>query len=203
MSRPKGSKNKPKLVEIVKQEILTKPVKQRRSKKEKYAKMPAPVVNINTPTSYNVDVSSTIKELKAEPGEDKKKRVRRNKAQLAQAKQLAENELVITDKRKSQKSVIASSKKLENGQLLFTFDIYNVYKVDEHNFSLTIGNKERQVFLGYYPISLDGFRTVVEAIAVRLITKVDDKSYRGLISADSVLKGLGQFRVFLDTNFKA
>ena len=123
---------------------------------------------------------------------------------MQQARQLQESSEVITDKQKSQQSLKKVLPKLEIGKPLFYFDQYLLTKFDNNNFALWLTNKkDRQVFLGYYSLDIIGFKQAVTNIATRLLTKVDNDSYKSLLSANSVLKALDLFRVFLDTNFKS
>ena len=202
MSRPKGSKNKPKLKNIIAEEILQDTTgRKKRGRKSSREKIAIPVVNTNT-AAIRLNVTSKVQALKEDS--EKPKRKRRTKAEMQQAKQLQESSEVITDKQKSQQSLKKVLPKLEIGKPLFYFDQYLLTKFDNNNFALWLTNKkDRQVFLGYYSLDIIGFKQAVTNIATRLLTKVDDDSYKALLSANSVLKALDLFRVFLDTNFKS
>lgn len=202
MSRPKGSKNKPKLKNIIAEEILQDTTgRKKRGRKSSREKIAIPVVNTNT-AAIKLNVTSKVQALKEDS--EKPKRKRRTKAEMQQAKQLQESSEVITDKQKSQQSLKKVLPKLEIGKPLFYFDQYLLTKFDNNNFALWLTNKkDRQVFLGYYSLDIIGFKQAVTNIATRLLTKVDDDSYKALLSANSVLKALDLFRVFLDTNFKS
>ena len=215
MSRPKGSKsqlltrragefsdtpNKPKLKNIIAEEILQDTTgRKKRGRKSSREKIAIPVVNTNT-AAIKLNVTSKVQALKEDS--EKPKRKRRTKAEMQQARQLQESSEVITDKQKSQQSLKKVLPKLEIGKPLFYFDQYLLTKFDNNNFALWLTNKkDRQVFLGYYSLDIIGFKQAVTNIATRLLTKVDDDSYKALLSANSVLKALDLFRVFLDTNF--
>ena len=202
MSRPKGSKNKPKLKNIIAEEILQDSTgRKKRGRKSSREKLAIPVVNTNT-AAIKLNVTSKVQALKEDS--EKPKRKRRTKAEMQQARQLQESSEVITDKQKSQQSLKKVLPKLEIGKPLFYFDQYLLTKFDNNNFALWLTNKkDRQVFLGYYSLDIIGFKQAVTNIATRLLTKVDDDSYKALLSANSVLKALDLFRVFLDTNFKS
>lgn len=202
MSRPKGSKNKPKLKNIIAEEILQDTTgRKKRGRKSSREKIAIPVVNTNT-AAIKLNVTSKVQALKEDS--EKPKRKRRTKAEMQQARQLQESSEVITDKQKSQQSLKKVLPKLEIGKPLFYFDQYLLTKFDNNNFALWLTNKkDRQVFLGYYSLDIIGFKQAVINIATRLLTKVDDDSYKALLSANSVLKALDLFRVFLDTNFKS
>nr|DAF79052.1 MAG TPA: hypothetical protein [Caudoviricetes sp.] len=202
MSRPKGSKNKPKLKNIIAEEILQDTTgRKKRGRKSSREKLAIPVVNTNT-AAIKLNVTSKVQALKEDS--EKPKRKRRTKAEMQQARQLQESSEVITDKQKSQQSLKKVLPKLEIGKPLFYFDQYLLTKFDNNNFALWLTNKkDRQVFLGYYSLDIIGFKQAVTNIATRLLTKVDDDSYKALLSANSVLKALDLFRVFLDTNFKS
>lgn len=202
MSRPKGSKNKPKLKNIIAEEILQDTTgRKKRGRKSSREKIAIPVVNTNT-AAIKLNVTSKVQALKEDS--EKPKRKRRTKAEMQQARQLQESSEVITDKQKSQQSLKKVLPKLEIGKPLFYFDQYLLTKFDNNNFALWLTNKkDRQVFLGYYSLDIIGFKQAVTNIAIRLLTKVDDDSYKALLSANSVLKALDLFRVFLDTNFKS
>ena len=202
MSRPKGSKNKPKLKNIIAEEILQDTTgRKKRGRKSSREKLAIPVVNTNT-AAIKLNVTSKVQALKEDS--EKPKRKRRTKAEMQQARQLQESSEVITDKQKSQQSLKKVLPKLEIGKPLFYFDQYLLTKFDNNNFALWLTNKkDRQVFLGYYSLDIIGFKQAVTNIATRLLTKVDDDSYKVLLSANSVLKALDLFRVFLDTNFKS
>lgn len=202
MSRPKGSKNKPKLKNIIAEEILQDTTgRKKRGRKSSREKIAIPVVNTNT-AAIRLNVTSKVQALKEDS--EKPKRKRRTKAEMQQARQLQESSEVITDKQKSQQSLKKVLPKLEIGKPLFYFDQYLLTKFDNNNFALWLTNKkDRQVFLGYYSLDIIGFKQAVTNIATRLLTKVDDDSYKALLSANSVLKALDLFRVFLDTNFKS
>ena len=202
MSRPKGSKNKPKLKNIIVEEILQDTTgRKKRGRKSSREKLAIPVVNTNTAV-IKLNVTSKVQALKEDS--EKPKRKRRTKAEMQQARQLQESSEVITDKQKSQQSLKKVLPKLEIGKPLFYFDQYLLTKFDNNNFALWLTNKkDRQVFLGYYSLDIIGFKQAVTNIATRLLTKVDDDSYKALLSANSVLKALDLFRVFLDTNFKS
>lgn len=202
MSRPKGSKNKPKLKNIIAEEILQDTTgRKKRGRKSSREKIAIPVVNTNT-AAIKSNVTSKVQALKEDS--EKPKRKRRTKAEMQQARQLQESSEVITDKQKSQQSLKKVLPKLEIGKPLFYFDQYLLTKFDNNNFALWLTNKkDRQVFLGYYSLDIIGFKQAVTNIATRLLTKVDDDSYKALLSANSVLKALDLFRVFLDTNFKS
>lgn len=202
MSRPKGSKNKPKLKNIIAEEILQDTTgRKKRGRKSSREKIAIPVVNTNT-AAIKLNVTSKVQALKEDS--EKPKRKRRTKAEMQQARQLQESSEVITDKQKSQQSLKKVLPKLEIGKPLFYFDQYLLTKFDNNNFALWLTNKkDRQVFLGYYSLDIIGFKQAVTNIATRLLTKVDDNSYKALLSANSVLKALDLFRVFLDTNFKS
>lgn len=202
MSRPKGSKNKPKLKNIIAEEILQDTTgRKKRGRKSSREKIAIPVVNTNT-AAIKLNVTSKVQALKEDS--EKPKRKRRTKAEMQQARQLQESSEVITDKQKSQQSLKKVLPKLEIGNPLFYFDQYLLTKFDNNNFALWLTNKkDRQVFLGYYSLDIIGFKQAVTNIATRLLTKVDDDSYKALLSANSVLKALDLFRVFLDTNFKS
>lgn len=202
MSRPKGSKNKPKLKNIIAEEILQDTTgRKKRGRKSSREKLAIPVVNTNT-AAIKLNVTSKVQALKEDS--EKPKRKRRTKAEMQQARQLQESSEVITDKQKSQQSLKKVLPKLEIGKPLFYFDQYLLTKFDNNNFALWLTNKkDRQVFLGYYSLDIIGFKQAVTNIATRLLTKVDDDSYKSLLSANSVLKALDLFRVFLDTNFKS
>lgn len=202
MSRPKGSKNKPKLKNIIAEEILQDTTgRKKRGRKSSREKIAIPVVNTNT-AAIKLNVTSKVQALKEDS--KKPKRKRRTKAEMQQARQLQESSEVITDKQKSQQSLKKVLPKLEIGKPLFYFDQYLLTKFDNNNFALWLTNKkDRQVFLGYYSLDIIGFKQAVTNIATRLLTKVDDDSYKALLSANSVLKALDLFRVFLDTNFKS
>lgn len=202
MSRPKGSKNKPKLKNIIAEEILQDTTgRKKRGRKSSREKIAIPVVNTNT-AAIRLNVTSKVQALKEDS--EKPKRKRRTKAEMQQARQLQESSEVITDKQKSQQSLKKVLPKLEIGKPLFYFDQYLLTKFDNNNFALWLTNKkDRQVFLGYYSLDIIGFKQAVTNIATRLMTKVDDDSYKALLSANSVLKALDLFRVFLDTNFKS
>lgn len=202
MSRPKGSKNQPKLKNIIAEEILQDATgRKKRGRKSSREKIAIPVVNTNT-AAIKLNVTSKVQALKEDS--EKPKRKRRTKAEMQQARQLQESSEVITDKQKSQQSLKKVLPKLEIGKPLFYFDQYLLTKFDNNNFALWLTNKkDRQVFLGYYSLDIIGFKQAVTNIATRLLTKVDDDSYKALLSANSVLKALDLFRVFLDTNFKS
>ena len=202
MSRPKGSKSQPKLKNIIAEEILQDTTgRKKRGRKSSCEKIAIPVVNTNT-TAIKLNVTSKVQALKEDS--EKPKRKRRTKAEMQQARQLQESSEVITDKQKSQQSLKKVLPKLEIGKPLFYFDQYLLTKFDNNNFALWLTNKkDRQVFLGYYSLDIIGFKQAVTNIATRLLTKVDDNSYKALLSANSVLKALDLFRVFLDTNFKS
>ena len=202
MSRPKGSKNKPKLKNIIAEEILQDTTgRKKRGRKSSREKIAIPVVNTNT-AAIKLNVTSKVQALKEDS--EKPKRKRRTKAEMQQARQLQESSEVITDKQKSQQSLKKVLPKLEIGKPLFYFDQYLLTKFDNNNFALWLTNKkDRQVFLGYYSLDIIGFKQAVTNIATRLLTKVDDDSYKALLSTNSVLKALDLFRVFLDTNFKS
>lgn len=202
MSRPKGSKNKPKLKNIIAEEILQDTTgRKKRGRKSSREKLAIPVVNTNT-AAIKLNVTSKVQALKEDS--EKPKRKRRTKAEMQQARQLQESSEVITNKQKSQQSLKKVLPKLEIGKPLFYFDQYLLTKFDNNNFALWLTNKkDRQVFLGYYSLDIIGFKQAVTNIATRLLTKVDDDSYKALLSANSVLKALDLFRVFLDTNFKS
>lgn len=202
MSRPKGSKNKPKLKNIIAEKILQDTTgRKKRGRKSSREKIAIPVVNTNT-AAIKLNVTSKVQALKEDS--EKPKRKRRTKAEMQQARQLQESSEVITDKQKSQQSLKKVLPKLEIGKPLFYFDQYLLTKFDNNNFALWLTNKkDRQVFLGYYSLDIIGFKQAVTNIATRLLTKVDDDSYKALLSANSVLKALDLFRVFLDTNFKS
>ncbi len=202
MSRPKGSKNKPKLKNIIAEKILQDATGcKKRGRKSSREKLAIPVVNTNT-AAIKLNVTSKVQALKEDS--EKPKRKRRTKAEMQQARQLQESSKVITDKQKSQQSLKKVLPKLEIGKPLFYFDQYLLTKFDNNNFALWLTNKkDRQVFLGYYSLDIIGFKQAVTNIATRLLTKVDDDSYKALLSANSVLKALDLFRVFLDTNFKS
>lgn len=202
MSRPKGSKNKPKLKNIIAEEILQDTTgRKKRGRKSSREKIAIPVVNTNT-AAIKLNVTSKVQALKEDS--EKPKRKRRTKAEMQQARQLQESSEVITDKQKSQQSLKKVLPKLEIGKPLFYFDQYLLTKFDNNNFALWLTNKkDRQVFLGYYSLDIIGFKQAVTNIATRLLTKVDDDSYKALLSSNSVLKALDLFRVFLDTNFKS
>lgn len=202
MSRPKGSKSQPKLKNIIAEEILQDtPGRKKRGRKSSREKIAIPVVNTNT-AAIKLNVTSKVQALKEDS--EKPKRKRRTKAEMQQARQLQESSEVITDKQKSQQSLKKVLPKLEIGKPLFYFDQYLLTKFDNNNFALWLTNKkDRQVFLGYYSLDIIGFKQAVTNIATRLLTKVDDDSYKALLSANSVLKALDLFRVFLDTNFKS
>lgn len=202
MSRPKGSKNKPKLKNIIAEEILQDTTRRKkRGRKSSREKLAIPVINTNT-AAIKLNVTSKVQALKEDS--EKPKRKRRTKAEMLQARQLQESSEVITDKQKSQQSLKKVLPKLEIGKPLFYFDQYLLTKFDNNNFALWLTNKkDRQVFLGYYSLDIIGFKQAVTSIATRLLTKVDDDSYKALLSANSVLKALDLFRVFLDTNFKS
>lgn len=202
MSRPKGSKNKPKLKNIIAEEILQDTTgRKKRGRKSSREKLAIPVVNTNT-AAIKLNVTSKVQALKEDS--EKPKRKRRTKAEMQQARQLQESSEVITDKQKSQQSLKKVLPKLEIGKPLFYFDQYLLTKFDNNNFALWLTNKkDRQVFLGYYSLDIIGFKQAVTNIATRLLTKVDDDSYKSLLSANSVLKALDLFRVFLGTNFKS
>lgn len=202
MSRPKGSKNKPKLKNIIAEEILQDTTgRKKRGRKSSREKIAIPVVNTNT-AAIKLNVTSKVQALKEDS--EKPKRKRRTKAEMQQARQLQESSEVITDKQKTQQSLKKVLPKLEIGKPLFYFDQYLLTKFDNNNFALWLTNKkDRQVFLGYYSLDIIGFKQAVTNIATRLLTKVDDDSYKALLSANSVLKALDLFRVFLDTNFKS
>lgn len=202
MSRPKGSKSQPKLKNIIAEEILQDTTgRKKRGRKSSREKIAIPVVNTNT-AAIKLNVTSKVQALKEDS--EKPKRKRRTKAEMQQARQLQESSEVITDKQKSQQSLKKVLPKLEIGKPLFYFDQYLLTKFDNNNFALWLTNKkDRQVFLGYYSLDIIGFKQAVTNIATRLLTKVDDDSYKSLLSANSVLKALDLFRVFLDTNFKS
>ena len=202
MSRPKGSKSQPKLKNIIAEEILQDTTgRKKRGRKSSREKLAIPVVNTNT-AAIKLNVTSKVQALKEDS--EKPKRKRRTKAEMQQARQLQESSEVITDKQKSQQSLKKVLPKLEIGKPLFYFDQYLLTKFDNNNFALWLTNKkDRQVFLGYYSLDIIGFKRAVTNIATRLLTKVDDDSYKALLSANSVLKALDLFRVFLDTNFKS
>lgn len=202
MSRPKGSKNKPKLKNIIAEKILQDTTgRKKRGRKSSREKLAIPVVNTNT-AAIKLNVTSKVQALKEDS--EKPKRKRRTKAEMQQARQLQESSEVITDKQKSQQSLKKVLPKLEIGKPLFYFDQYLLTKFDNNNFALWLTNKkDRQVFLGYYSLDIIGFKQAVTNIATRLLTKVDDDSYKALLSTNSVLKALDLFRVFLDTNFKS
>lgn len=202
MSRPKGSKNKPKLKNIIAEEILQDTTgRKKRGRKSSREKLAIPVVNTNT-AAIKLNVTSKVQALKEDS--EKPKRKRRTKAEMQQARQLQESSEVITNKQKSQQSLKKVLPKLEIGKPLFYFDQYLLTKFDNNNFALWLTNKkDRQVFLGYYSLDIIGFKQAVTNIATRLLTKVDDDSYKALLSANSILKALDLFRVFLDTNFKS
>lgn len=202
MSRPKGSKNKPKLKNIIAGKILQDTTgRKKRGRKSSREKLAIPVVNTNT-AAIKLNVTSKVQALKEDS--EKPKRKRRTKAEMQQARQLQESSEVITDKQKTQQSLKKVLPKLEIGKPLFYFDQYLLTKFDNNNFALWLTNKkDRQVFLGYYSLDIIGFKQAVTNIATRLLTKVDDDSYKALLSANSVLKALDLFRVFLDTNFKS
>lgn len=202
MSRPKGSKSQPKLKNIIAEEILQDTTgRKKRGRKSSREKIAIPVVNTNT-AAIKLNVTSKVQALKEDS--EKPKRKRRTKAEMQQARQLQESSEIITDKQKSQQSLKKVLPKLEIGKPLFYFDQYLLTKFDNNNFALWLTNKkDRQVFLGYYSLDIIGFKQAVTNIATRLLTKVDDDSYKALLSANSVLKALDLFRVFLDTNFKS
>lgn len=202
MSRPKGSKSQPKLKNIIAEEILQDATgRKKRGRKSSREKLAIPVVNTNT-AAIKLNVTSKVQALKEDS--EKPKRKRRTKAEMQQARQLQESSEVITDKQKSQQSLKKVLPKLEIGKPLFYFDQYLLTKFDNNNFALWLTNKkDRQVFLGYYSLDIIGFKQAVTNIATRLLTKIDDDSYKALLSANSVLKALDLFRVFLDTNFKS
>lgn len=194
--------NKPKLKNIIAEEILQDATgRKKRGRKSSREKLAIPVVNTNT-AAIKLNVTSKVQALKEDS--EKPKRKRRTKAEMQQARQLQESSEVITDKQKSQQSLKKVLPKLEIGKPLFCFDQYLLTKFDNNNFALWLTNKkDRQVFLGYYSLDIIGFKQAVTNIATRLLTKVDDDSYKALLSANSVLKALDLFRVFLDTNFKS
>lgn len=194
--------NKPKLKNIIAEEILQDTTgRKKRGRKSSREKIAIPVVNTNT-AAIKLNVTSKVQALKEDS--EKPKRKRRTKAEMQQARQLQESSEVITDKQKSQQSLKKVLPKLEIGKPLFYFDQYLLTKFDNNNFALWLTNKkDRQVFLGYYSLDIIGFKQAVTNIATRLLTKVDDDSYKALLSANSVLKALDLFRVFLDTNFKS
>ena len=193
---------KPKLKNIIAEEILQDTTgRKKRGRKSSREKIAIPVVNTNT-AAIKLNVTSKVQALKEDS--EKPKRKRRTKAEMQQARQLQESSEVITDKQKSQQSLKKVLPKLEIGKPLFYFDQYLLTKFDNNNFALWLTNKkDRQVFLGYYSLDIIGFKQAVTNIATRLLTKVDDDSYKALLSANSVLKALDLFRVFLDTNFKS
>lgn len=193
---------KPKLKNIIAEEILQDTTgRKKRGRKSSREKIAIPVVNTNT-AAIKLNVTSKVQALKEDS--EKPKRKRRTKAEMQQARQLQESSKVITDKQKSQQSLKKVLPKLEIGKPLFYFDQYLLTKFDNNNFALWLTNKkDRQVFLGYYSLDIIGFKQAVTNIATRLLTKVDDDSYKALLSANSVLKALDLFRVFLDTNFKS
>ncbi len=194
--------NKPKLKNIIAEEILQDTTgRKKRGRKSSREKIAIPVVNTNT-AAIKLNVTSKVQALKEDS--EKPKRKRRTKAEMQQARQLQESSEVITDKQKSQQSLKKVLPKLEIGKPLFYFDQYLLTKFDNNNFALWLTNKkDRQVFLGYYSLDIIGFKQAVTNIATRLLTKIDDDSYKALLSANSVLKALDLFRVFLDTNFKS
>lgn len=197
MSRPKGSKNKPKLKEQIVKSILRED-KPKRKKKE--AKTSPVIVHIDHSSAVKAkDIKAKIEDLKS----DKPKRVRRKKSEIEAEKKLEEQNSVILHKSKTQKSLKSEFKKLDNGQVLFKYGQYTVNKIDSNNLAAYLVNGDKSVFLGYYPLNASGFREITTMIATRLITKVDDSSWKGLVSSNEVLKALDLFRVFLDTNFKS
>lgn len=194
--------NKPKLKNLIAEKILQDATgRKKRGRKSSREKIAIPVVNTNT-AAIKLNVTSKVQALKEDS--EKPKRKRRTKAEMQQARQLQESSEVITDKQKSQQSLKKVLPKLEIGKPLFYFDQYLLTKFDNNNFALWLTNKkDRQVFLGYYSLDIIGFKQAVTNIATRLMTKVDNDSYKSLLSANSVLKALDLFRVFLDTNFKS
>ena len=200
MPRPKGSKNKPKLKQVIENEIVKSSTPKKRGRKPS-VKRKIPIVSQITELSSNKNIAKKISDLKSE--NDKPKRKRRTKVEILRDTQLQETSEVITDKKKTQKSLTSILPKMEVGKSLFQFENYTLTKFDPHNFALWYsGNKDRKVFLGYYALTINGFKQAVTTIALRLITKTDDSSFKGLISANQVLKALDFFRVFLDTQFK-
>ena len=198
MSRPKGSKNKPKLKEQIVKSILREEKPKRKKKGE--AKTSPIVMHIDHSSAVKTkDIKAKIEDLKS----DKPKRTRRKKSEIEAEKRLEEQNSVILHKSKTQKSLKSEFKKLDNGQVLFKYGQYTVNKIDSNNLAAYLVNGDKSVFLGYYPLNASGFREITTMIATRLITKVDDNSWRGLVSSNEVLKALDLFRVFLDTNFKS
>lgn len=197
MSRPKGSKNKPKLKEQIVKSILREE-KPKRKKKETNTS-PVIVHIDHSSVIKNKDIKAKIEDLKS----DKPKRTRRKKSEIEAEKILEEQNSVILHKSKTQKSLKSEFKKLDNGQVLFKYGQYTVNKIDSNNLAAYLVNGDKSVFLGYYPLNASGFREITTMIATRLITKVDDNSWKGLVSSNEVLKALDLFRVFLDTNFKS
>ena len=176
MSRPKGSKNKPKLKEQIVKSIL-KEDKPKRKKKE--TKTSPVIVHIDhSSVIKNKDIKAKIEDLKS----DKPKRTRRKKSEIEAEKRLEEQNSVILHKSKTQKSLKSEFKKLDNGQVLFKYGQYTVNKIDSNNLAAYLVNGDKSVFLGYYPLSASGFREITTMIATRLITKVDDSSWKGLVS---------------------
>lgn len=198
MSRPKGSKNKPKLKEQIVKSILGEDKPQRKKKGE--SKTSPVILHIDHSSNIkNKDIKAKIEDLKS----DKPKRVRRKKSEIEATKKLEEQNSVIVHKDKTQKSIKSEFKKLDNGQVLFKYGQYTVNKIDGNNLAAYLVNGDKSVFLGYYPLNASGFREITTMIATRLITKSDDNSWKGLVSSNEVLKALDLFRVFLDTNFKS
>ena len=198
MSRPKGSKNKPKLKEQIVKSILGEDKPHRKKKGE--AKTSPIVMHIDHSSAVKTkDIKAKIEDLKS----DKPKRTRRKKSEIEAERKLEEQNSVILHKSKTQKSLKSEFKKLDNGQVLFKYGQYTVNKIDRHNLAAYLVNGDKSVFLGYYPLNASGFREITTMIATRLITKADDNSWRGLVSSNEVLKALDLFRVFLDTNFKS
>lgn len=197
MSRPKGSKNKPKLKEQIVKSILGEDKPQRKNKETKTSPV---IVHIDhSSVIKNKDIKAKIEDLKS----DKPKRTRRKKSEIEAERKLEEENSVILHKSKTQKSLKSEFKKLDNGQVLFKYGQYTVNKIDSNNLAAYLVNGDKSVFLGYYPLNASGFREITTMIATRLITKVDDNSWKGLVSSNEVLKALDLFRVFLDTNFKS
>lgn len=197
MSRPKGSKNKPKLKEQIVKSILREDKPKRKNKETKTSPV---IVHIDhSSVIKNKDIKAKIEDLKS----DKPKRTRRKKSEIEAEKKLEEQNSVILHKSKTQKSLKSEFKKLDNGQVLFKYGQYTVNKIDSNNLAAYLVNGDKSVFLGYYPLNASGFREITTMIATRLITKVDDSSWKGLVSSNEVLKALDLFRVFLDTNFKS
>lgn len=198
MSRPKGSKNKPKLKEQIVKSILREEKPKRKKKGE--AKTSPVVMHIGHSSDVKAkDIKAKIEDLKS----DKPKRTRRKKSEIEAEKKLEEQNSVILHKSKTQKSLKSEFKKLDNGQVLFKYGQYTVNKIDSNNLAAYLVNGDKSVFLGYYPLNASGFREITTMIATRLITKADDNSWKGLVSSNEVLKALDLFRVFLDTNFKS